>query len=194
MTVNAIEIQGLTKRFGKEAAVKDLTLTIPAGTIFGYLGENGAGKTTTIKTLVGLLRPTSGTVRIFGQDPLSDDVSVKQKFGYVSEDRGMYKWMKVREVLWFNQGLYPHWDDNLAQSLLKDFDLDPQKKVKALSRGMVAKVSILCVLAAKPEILILDEPTSGLDPMVRREILEKLVGYCADFQTTLFFSSHQISC
>jgi len=192
MTELAIDIQQASKHFGKTQAVKDLNLAIPRGIVFGFLGENGAGKTTTIRMMVGLLRPDQGTIKVMGMDPLGEDISVKEKFGYVSEDRGMYRWMKVKEILWFNKGLYPHWDEPMAAQLLKEFDLDPDKKVKALSRGMVAKVAILSAMASRPDILILDEPTSGLDPMVRREILEKLVAYCADYGTTVFFSSHLI--
>ncbi len=192
MTDFAIDIQQVSKRFGNTQAVKELDLAIPKGTVFGFLGENGAGKTTTIRMMVGLLKPDQGTVKLMGMDPLGNDISVKEKFGYVSEDRGMYRWMKVKEILWFNKGLYPNWDEQIAAQLLKDFDLDPDKKIKTLSRGMVAKVAILSALACRPEVLILDEPTSGLDPMVRREILEKMVAYCADYGTTVFFSSHLI--
>jgi ABC-2 type transport system ATP-binding protein len=125
-------------------------------------------------------------------DPLECDVKVKEKIGYVSEDRSMYGWMKVKEVLEFNRGLYPLWDQGMAIQLLKDFDLDPAQRVKVLSRGMLAKLALLVALASKPEVLILDEPSSGLDPMVRREILEKLITYVSDFKTTIFFSSHLI--
>ncbi len=185
-----IEINNFTKMYGKKTAVDRLNLTLKKGEVFGFLGENGAGKTTTIRALVGLLRPTSGIVRVMGMDPLEEEVAVKQQFGYVSEDRHMYGWMKVKENLDFNRGLYPQWKEDLAQELLKDFDLDPNQKVKSLSRGQGAKLALLGALASRPELLILDEPTSGLDPMVRREILERLVAYCADYGTTVFFSSH----
>ncbi len=192
MPDNTIDIQNLTKRFGKLTAVNNITIQVPQGQIFGFVGENGAGKTTTIKILMGLLRPTFGTAKVVGLDPIEDDVKVKSKIGFVSEDRTMYRWMKVNEVLWFNSRLYPNWDENMAQTLLKDFDLDPKQKVKVLSRGMLAKLALLVAMASKPEVLILDEPSSGLDPMVRREILEKLISYVSDFKTTIFFSSHLI--
>jgi ABC-2 type transport system ATP-binding protein len=192
MTEMTIDIQNLTKQFGKLIAVDNISLKIPPGQIFGFIGENGAGKTTTIKILMGLLRATSGTARVCGLDPIEADVKVKEKIGYVSEDRAMYRWMKVKEVLWFNGNLYPNWDEQMAQQLLKDFDLDPKQKVKVLSRGMLAKLALLVAMASKPEVLILDEPSSGLDPMVRREILEKLIAYVSDYKTTIFFSSHLI--
>lgn len=186
----AIHIENLTCRFGKTVAVDNLSLEVPTGRIYGFIGENGAGKTTTIRTLMGLLRPAAGETRVLGEDPLGGNAALLQKIGYVSDDRAMYRWMKVSEVLRFNSGLYQHWDKKQAETLLEEFELEPKKKVKELSRGQLAKLALLCALAPNPELLILDEASSGLDPIVRRSILEKLIDVASSERTTIFLSSH----
>lgn len=186
----AIEIQNLTIRFGRLVAVDHLNLEVEEGTIFGFLGENGAGKTTTIRVLMGLLRPTEGSVRVLGEEPLGGNPRLLQRVGYVSDDRSMYRWMKVREVLRFNAGLFEKWDNAYAEQMLPDFELDPNQRVKQLSRGQAAKLALLCALAPRPELLILDEASSGLDPMVRRALLEKLIDVSSTLGTTIFLSSH----
>jgi len=190
MSEPAIIIDHLTCRFRRTVAVDDLCLEVQPGSIVGFLGENGAGKTTTIRTLMGLLRPTSGSVRVLGEDPLGGNAKLLQRIGYVSDDRAMYRWMKVKEVLRFNGGLYKNWDKGLAASLIDEFELDRRQKVKNLSRGQIAKLALLCALAPHPELLILDEASSGLDPIVRRTILEKLISVASEEGTTIFLSSH----
>ncbi len=190
MPKNAIEIENLTIRFGRLTAVDHLNLEVEEGTIFGFLGENGAGKTTTIRVLMGLLRPTEGSVQVLGENPLGGNPKLLQRVGYVSDDRSMYRWMKVSEALRFNAGLFEKWDNVYAQQLLKDLELDPNQRVKQLSRGQVAKLALLCSLAPRPELLVLDEASSGLDPMVRRSILEKLIDVSSSQGTTIFLSSH----
>lgn len=192
MSQPAISFDNLTCRFGKTLAVDHLNLEVPQGTIFGFLGENGAGKSTTIQVMMGLLRPTSGSVTMLGENPLGGNVSLLQRIGYMSEDRAMYRWMKVSEILDFNGGLYACWNKDLAKRLLVDFELELPKTVKELSRGQVAKLSLLCALAAEPELLVLDEPSSGLDPVVRRVIIEKLIEISSERGVTTFFSSHLI--
>jgi len=192
MTEPAIQVNNLTCRFGKTVAVDQLSLEVPTGKIYGFLGENGAGKTTTIRTLMGLLRPTSGSVRVLGQDPLGGNAPLLQRIGYVSDDRAMYRWMKVKEVLRFNAGLYEHWDKAHAKELLGEFELEPSKRVRHLSRGQLAKLALLCALAPQPDVLILDEASSGLDAIVRRTILEKLIDVASSRKTTIFISSHLV--
>lgn len=190
MPNHAIEIQNLTIRFGRLTAVDHLNLEVEKGTIFGFLGENGAGKTTTIRVLMGLLRPTEGSVSVLGENPLGGNPKLLQRVGYVSDDRSMYRWMKVREALRFNAGLFEKWDNAYAEQLMVDLELDPNQKIKQLSRGQVAKLALLCALAPRPELLILDEASSGLDPMVRRALLEKLIDVSSSQGTTIFLSSH----
>ncbi|MCA9426615.1 MAG: ABC transporter ATP-binding protein [Candidatus Omnitrophica bacterium] len=181
---------GLIRRFGDLTAVDDVSFRIEEGETYGLLGPNGAGKTTTIRVLMGLLRPTEGSAKVLGENPLGGNPKLLQRVGYVSDDRSMYRWMKVREALRFNAGLFEKWDNAYAEQLLVDLELSPNQKVKELSRGQVAKLALLCALAPRPELLILDEASSGLDPMVRRAILEKLIDVSSSQGTTIFLSSH----
>jgi len=192
MTEPAIQIENLTCTFGSTVAVDNLSLEVEKGKIFGFIGENGAGKTTTIRAMMGLLRPTSGKVTVMGINPLGGNTRLLQSVGYVSDDRAMYRWMKVSEVLRFNAGLYGTWDKPYAKRLLFEFELDPKKKVKQLSRGQIAKLALLCALVPHPQALILDEASSGLDAIVRRTILEKLIDVSSQEETTIFLSSHLI--
>jgi len=189
----AIETVGLTKRYGPKEAVSDLTLRIPRGSAFGFIGPNGAGKSTTIKMLMGMARPSAGEARVLGLDAVHDSVAVKQHVGYVPELHFIYRWMRVGEVIAFCRPLYENWNDRFCADLLKVFELDPQTKVKQLSKGMVAKLALLLAVAHEPEVLILDEPTSGLDPVVREEFLDGVLRTLCERERTILFSSHALS-
>ena len=189
----AIETAGLSKRYGTKDAVHDLTLRIPRGEAFGFIGPNGAGKSTTIKMLLGLTRPSAGEARVLGYDSVRDCVAVKQRVGYVPELHNIYRWMRVGEVIAFCRPLYEKWNDRYCADLLKLFELDPQNKVKQLSKGMVAKLALLLAVAHEPEVLILDEPTSGLDPVVREEFLDGVLRTVCERERTILFSSHALS-
>jgi ABC-2 type transport system ATP-binding protein len=158
--------------------------------VFGLLGANGAGKTTLINHLLGSYVPQSGTVRVLGNDPTKKPEDTLKHVGYMSEDRVMPAWMKVRELVKFTRSFYPNWDPEFAQELLEMFALDPESKVKTLSRGERAKADLLTALAHRPDLLILDEPSSGLDVIVRQEILKAIVRDVAGEGRTVFFSSH----
>ncbi|MCP4663823.1 MAG: ABC transporter ATP-binding protein [bacterium] len=188
----AIETVGLTKRYGDELAVNDLSLQIPTGTVFGFIGPNGAGKTTTIRILMGLLRKSVGQAHVLGLDVDERPAAMRQRVGYVPEIHSIYRWMRVREVIGFCRSLYDTWNDQLCAELLQLFELDADKKVKHLSKGMVAKLALLVAVAHEPELLILDEPTAGLDPIVREEFLDGVLRtFCKRSQTVLF-SSHTL--
>lgn len=189
----SIEMVGLTKRFGGRAAVDDLTLRIPAGCVFGFIGPNGAGKSTTIKMLMGVLRKTSGKARVLGFDAADRCEAIRQNVGYVPELHFIYGWMRVREVIGFCRSLYRTWNDRLCTKLLTLFELDEAKKVRHLSKGMVAKLSLLLAIAHEPELLILDEPTAGLDPLIREEFLDGVLRTICERQKTVLFSSHTLS-
>src|SRR3989442_448422 len=163
-----IAVAGLTRRFGSKAALDDVSLYVPRGCVFGLVGENGAGKTTLIKHLLGLLRAESGTVRVFGRDPIVDTVEVLGRIGYLSETRDLPGWMRVDELLRYTEGFYPRWDGRYAEQLRDEFDLNASARVRTLSQGQQAKLGLLLALAHHPELLLLDEPSSGLDPLVRR--------------------------
>jgi ABC-2 type transport system ATP-binding protein len=187
---HAVEITGLSRRYGSKLALNQLSLQVRPGRVFGLVGANGAGKTTLIKHLLGRLKAESGSVRVFGFDPVADPVAVLSRVGYLSENRDLPGWMRVDELLRYTEAFYPKWDPAYAEELRRQFGLDPRAKIKTLSRGENAKAGLLIALAYRPELLLLDEPSSGLDPVVRRDILEAIIRTVADEGRTVFFSSH----
>jgi len=196
MSTPIIEINGLTRRYGKLDAVNDLSLTVRPGRCYGFFGRNGAGKTTTIKCLLNLLRPTAGTVRVFGLDPAKQEVAVKSRLAYVPDAIAFYPWMTVRETLNYVASFRQHWNRETEAELLNRFDLDPKQKVNALSKGQRTQVALIGAICPDPELLILDEPTSGLDPIVRREFIQTVIGayQAGDAERrTVFVSTHLIS-
>jgi ABC-2 type transport system ATP-binding protein len=188
----AIELAGLTKRFGRTLAVNDLSLTIPRGSTFGLLGPNGAGKSTTIKMLMGLLSITAGEARVLGIDVQTDATQVKQRVGYVPEAHHIYRWMRVGEVLGFCKSCFHTWNDQTCQEMVALFGLDLEKKVKHLSKGMLVKLALLLAVAHEPELLLLDEPLSGLDPIAREEFLDGVLRTICDRGQTVLISSHML--
>jgi ABC-2 type transport system ATP-binding protein len=185
-----IEVTDLTRRFGSKQAVNHVSLSVARGRVFGLVGANGAGKTTLIKHLLGLLQAESGSVRVFGLDPVADPVAVLGRVGFLSENRDLPAWMRVDELLRYTRAFYPKWDAAFAEELRRQFQLDPDARIRTLSRGETAKAGLLIALAYRPELLLLDEPSSGLDPVVRRDILEAIIRTVADEGRTVFFSSH----
>ena len=185
-----VEVQRLTRQFDGKIALNDLSLIVPRGGVFGLIGGNGAGKTTLIRHILGMLKAQSGSVRVFGLDPVENPVAVLGRIGYLSEDRDLPNWMRVHELIRYTQAFYPNWDARYAEELREAFDLDPKAKVKTLSRGQRARAGLLVALAHRPELLVLDEPSSGLDPVVRRDILGAIIRTIADEGRTVFFSSH----
>ena len=185
-----IETSNLTKHYDSFEALRGLDLHVPAGSICGFLGRNGAGKTTTIKILLGMNQPTSGVARVFGSTP---DAEVRRRIGFVSEEKELYGYMTVEDMIRFTSPFFPKWRRDLEQRYLRKFDLPLQRKVKQLSRGMRTKLSLLLALCRGAELLILDEPTSGLDPAIAEEVLQAIVGHVANEEMTVFFSSHQIA-
>ena len=186
-----VHLQEVSKRFGSQVAMDRVSLEVPAGTVFALLGENGAGKTTCIRVMLGLAESDSGRSEIFGLDSVRYSLQIRSQVGYVAERSTLYEWMTVDEIGWFTAGFYnadflPHY-----RQLVDQYELPRRKKLKALSRGMRAKVSLALALAHDPELLILDEPTSGLDALVRRQFLESMVDRAA-LGKTVFLSSHQI--
>ena len=185
-----IVIQGLSRRFKSKLALDAVTLNVERGQVFGLVGANGAGKTTLIKHILGLLKAESGSVRVFGLDPVADPVAVLSRVGFLSEDRDLPGWMRVDELIRYTRAFHRGWDTAYAERLREQFQLDPAARIKHLSRGELAKAGLLVALAHRPELLVLDEPSSGLDPVVRREMLEAIVRTVADEGRTVFFSSH----
>ena len=185
-----IAVSELTRRFGAKTALAAVSLSLPRGAVYGLVGANGAGKTTLIKHLLGLLRAESGSVRIFGLDPVADPVGVLSRIGYLSEENDLPGWMRVDELIRYSRAFYPAWDDGYAEELRRTFALDPAARIKNLSKGQKARAGLLIALAYRPELLILDEPSSGLDPIVRRDILGAVIRTIAGEGRTVLFSSH----
>jgi ABC-2 type transport system ATP-binding protein len=187
---SVIDIADLTRRFGDKTALASVSLALPRGAVYGLVGANGAGKTTLIKHVLGLLRAESGSVRVFGLDPVADPVAVLSRIGYLSEENDVPGWMRVDELIRYSRAFYPAWDDVYAEELRQAFALDSTAKIKNLSKGQKARVGLLIALAHRPELLVLDEPSSGLDPIVRRDILGAVIRTIADEGRTVLFSSH----
>jgi ABC-2 type transport system ATP-binding protein len=190
-----IETSDLRKNYASVQALRGLNLNVPAGSIFGFMGRNGAGKTTTIKVLLGMARPTGGSARVFGlaADAPETSVDIRRRVGFVSDEKDLYDYMTVGEMIGFTKAFFPRWRADLEQRYIRKFDLPPDRRVKALSRGTRTKLALLLALCRGAELLILDEPTSGLDPAMTEEVLQALVAHVASEEMTVFFSSHQIA-
>src|SRR5437588_1740578 len=191
-----IEINNLTRTYGRVEAVNGLSLKVRPGRCYGFFGRNGAGKTTTIKCLLNLLQPDSGNVRVFGLDPRRDEVGVKSRLSYVPDAGGLYRWTTVNKTLEFFASFRGHWNREIEQDLLKRFQLDPAQKAGHLSKGQKTQLALIAAVCPEPELLVLDEPTSGLDPIVRREFIQTVIGayHASDPEhRTVFVSTHLIA-
>jgi ABC-2 type transport system ATP-binding protein len=189
-----IQTSALSKDYGRTGAVRNLDLVVEAHRITGFLGRNGAGKSTTIKMLLGLVRPTEGDGTVLGRritDP-GQNRQARAHIAYVAEDKPLYRYMTVRQTIRFASAFYRDWRQDVADGLLRDYELPLDRRVKALSKGMRTKLALLLALARKPELLILDEPTEGLDPVMIEHLMQTIVRRAAE-GTAVFFCSHQIS-
>lgn len=185
-----IETAGLTKYFGPKKAVDTLTLRVPRGSVFAFLGRNGSGKTTTIRMLLGLLRPTRGSSSILGADSQALTPGTRARIGYMAESHAAIDWMTVAQAGYFQSRLYPTWNTKLFRSVIDHFALSPDTRVRTLSRGERAGLSLALTLAPQPEVLILDDPALGLDPVARRTLLETMLYVTRSAGRTILFSSH----
>ena len=196
MSDNAvIQTIDLWKRYDEVEALRGLNLRVPAGSICGFLGRNGAGKTTTIKVLLGMSHASKGTALVFGLSPAEPraGVDIRRRVAFVSDEKDLYDYMTIGEMVAFTRSFYPRWRDDLEQRYLRAFDLRPERAIKGLSRGMRTKAALLLALCRGAELLILDEPTAALDPAMAEDVLQALVSYVADENSTVFFSSHQLT-
>ena len=190
--MQAIQTENLTKNYGKYRGITSLNLTVSQGEFFGFIGPNGAGKSTTIRTLLGLIRPTSGTGTVLGMDIGTDREKILKKVGYLPAEAAFYPGMRVRDVLKLSADLRGRDCRESADELCQRLRLDPSRKVEELSLGNRKKAAIVCALQHDPELLILDEPTSGLDPLIQREFFE-ILRQRSEAGTTVFLSSHILS-
>jgi ABC-2 type transport system ATP-binding protein len=189
-----VETNGLGKSYGKVRAVRDLNLTVWPDRITAFLGLNGAGKSTTIKMLLGMVKPTEGTATVLGKriDDPEESAAFRRGVAYVSEDKRLYGYMTVEQMIRFTGSFYPDWREDVVKTLLMQYELPRDRKIKSLSKGMRTKLALLLALARQPKLLILDEPSEGLDPVGIEELLQSLVAQCGE-GTAVFFSSHQIA-
>lgn len=187
---SVITFNKVSRRFGDKHALKNISIDIPTGGVFGLVGVNGAGKTTLIKHVLGLLRAKQGSVNVFGLNPAQHPEKVLAKIGYMSEVAELPEWMATWELIRYTKAFYPNWSNDYCKHLINLFEIDESMKVRALSKGQKARVALLLALSHRPELLILDEPSSGLDPLVRRDILRTVIQNVADDGRTVLFSSH----
>ncbi len=190
--MNAIETQKLTKFYGKHLGIADINLQVKEGDFFGFIGPNGAGKSTTIRTLLGLISPTSGSANILGQDMVEKRIPILSQVGYLPSEAAFYPNMKVKDLLSFSADLRKADCASEARHLCDRLDLDPSRKIRELSLGNRKKLGIICALQHKPQLYILDEPTSGLDPLMQKEFYDILLERNKE-GATIFLSSHILS-
>lgn len=190
--MEAVKTEKLTKYYGKSRGIVELDLTVREGECFGFIGPNGAGKSTTIRTLLGLISPTSGRAEIFGKDIVKDNLSILRDVGYLPSEAVFHSGMRVKDVLKFSADLRKKDCSAEAKKLCERLELDTSRKVDELSFGNRKKVGIVCALQSEPSLLILDEPTGGLDPLMQREFFN-IIRERNENGTTVFLSSHILS-
>jgi ABC-2 type transport system ATP-binding protein len=197
-TTHAIEVRGLTKRFGKVTAVDDVSFAVSPGEIFGFMGHNGAGKTTTLRMLLGLTPITAGAARVLGRDTGRETLEIRRGAGYLPANYSLPPDMTARQFLHYVGAMFALPRGVVAEraeALLRRFDLvrDADRALRGFSTGMTQKVGLAQALINEPRVLLLDEPTSGLDPLGRHELLELLRTLAEDQGVTIVFSSHILS-
>lgn len=186
---NAIEINGLTKRYDG-FTLDNVRLAVPRGSIMGFVGQNGAGKTTTIHALLGINRPNSGSIKLFGQTLGKNEAAIKSRIAVVFDELPFHECLNALQLDKIMRELYPKWDSGVFAAYLERFSLPGKKKFSQLSKGMKMKLQIAAALSHDAELLIMDEATSGLDPVVRSEMLDVFLEFIADEGHSILMSSH----
>jgi ABC-2 type transport system ATP-binding protein len=189
---DAITARNVAYRAGKEFAIRDLAMTVPNGSVYGFLGPNGSGKTTTLRLLLGMLPADDGAITVLGHDVPLGVHKALAKIGYVPERLHLYPTLTVEEIMRYHASFYPDWDNARAENLRRGFALRAEQPIERLSKGESGKLMMLLALAHNPELLVLDEPTDGLDPVVRRDVLSALLEYVSMRGATVLISSHLI--
>ncbi|GAA0269499.1 ABC transporter ATP-binding protein [Actinomadura nitritigenes] len=189
----ALEAKGLGKRYGATWALRDCSLCLPAGSVIALVGPNGAGKTTLLHLVTGLLRPTQGTVEVFGQDARGGSAEALAHVGFVAQEHPLYQGFSVADLLRMGRSLNLHWDRALAERRLAELDIPLAKRAGALSGGQQAQVALALALAKRPALLVLDEPLANLDPIARRDFMRAVMAAVAEDQITVLLSSHVIA-
>lgn len=186
-----IEIDNVTKKFGRFTAIEDLSVTVEEGSIYGLVGYNGAGKTTLLKTVAGVYRPDGGAVRLFGEN-VFDNAKVKQRLFYIPDDLYFQPYATMKKMARFYRGYYPRFKDDTFRSLAEVFGLDPGKRINGFSKGMQRQAEIILGLSTHPDVLLLDESFDGLDPQKREIVRRILLEYVAESGAAVIISSHDL--
>ncbi|MEM9589345.1 MAG: ABC transporter ATP-binding protein [Planctomycetota bacterium] len=189
---DAIVTRNLTKCFGRTMAARNLSLNIVGGQCTALIGHNGAGKTTLIRMLLGLIEPTRGSSHVLGHDSQGLPSEIRTRIGYLAEGHFLWPWMRVRDAVAFQKGTFPRWDQTLFDSILSYFGVSSNARVRQISRGQRAAVSLGLTLATDPEVLILDDPSMGLDPVARRALVEAFLSFARRDGRTILISTHQL--
>lgn len=186
----AIRTRGLTRFFGKKAALQGLTFDVPAGEVTALIGHNGAGKTTLIRLLLGMLEPTRGGSELLGCDSQSLTPELRARVGYLAEGHFLWGWMRAKDAARFQRETFPNWDQQLFDSMLRFFGVSPSDRVRQVSRGQRAGIALAMTLATDPELLVLDDPSMGLDPVARRALVEGLLAFARRDGRTILICTH----
>jgi ABC-2 type transport system ATP-binding protein len=187
-----IETEALTKRFRRRTALNECSLAVPRGRVAALVGPNGSGKTTLLRLLAGLSKPTEGRISVFGEEMSTSNVDLRARVGYLDQDRPLYQWWKVREILEFGRRINPAWDSQFAAQHLAALDIDLESRVKNLSGGQRAQVALAVCFAKRPELVLLDEPAAALDPVARQDLLQNITEVFADNEASVLMATHAI--
>jgi ABC-2 type transport system ATP-binding protein len=189
----ALETTTLGKNYGSQWALQECSVSIPAGTVTALVGPNGAGKSTLMHMAVGLSKPSTGQITIFGDSPEGNIRNVLSHVGFVAQDHPLYRRFSVADMLTFGRKLNPTWDDDFARSRLQRLAIPLERPTGKLSGGQQAQVSLVLALAKRPKLVILDEPLAALDPLARREFMQTLMEEVAEYGLTVLLSSHNLA-
>lgn len=187
-----LTVAGLAKGFGRKRVLEDVSFTVEPGRVYGLLGLNGEGKTTLARILMGVIPADRGAVRFKGEALLFSSAAYKREVGFIPEDSFFYGWMKVRELLRLNASFYPKWDADRVRALGESLGLDPNARIRTLSRGQKLKLGLVAAVGGAPDLLVLDDPTSGLDVPTRHDFLRGVIRDLAERGTAVLFASHMV--
>ena len=186
-----IQVKGITKKFGDFTALDELSLTVPAGSVYGLVGPNGSGKSTIIRHITGIYRPDGGEILVNGE-PVYENPAVKAQIAYIPDDVFYFNNATMKDMAKFYKGIYPDFSMERFEALLNIFPLDPKRPIRRFSKGMQKQAAFVLCLAMQPEIMVLDEPIDGLDPVMRRQVWSLIMADIADRGTTVLVSSHNL--
>jgi ABC-2 type transport system ATP-binding protein len=191
--IQAVETDHLSKRYGNKWSLVDCTLQIPQERIVSLVGPNGAGKTTLLQLIMGLLKPSKGSLHVLGYEPVRNTKQLLSQVGFVAQDHPLYKSFTVQDTLMMGKQLNIHWDQDFARERIKQLGIPLQQQVGKLSGGQQAQVALVLALSKKPGLLVLDEPVASLDPLARRDFQQVLVDAVAQRNITVIISSHIVT-